>query len=147
VFALMRRNMPWQEMARHGVGPRRTDSLRTYVRATRIIGALSVLVLSGAIVWDLANDGFWSRHALFTALVANLIVVAVTAAVLNEVLERRQRERVGNHHIGCLCQLVCGEGFALRGNGLGALLALGLSLASHRALHAVGQLDIPVLAS
>jgi Phage integrase family len=80
-------------MARHTVGPRRTDSLRTYVRATRIIGGLSVLVLSGAIAWDLANDGFWLRHTLFTGLVASLIVVAVTAAVLNEVLERRQHER------------------------------------------------------
>ncbi len=80
-------------MARHTVGPRRTDSLRTYVRATRIIAGLSVLVLSGAIAWDLANDGFWSRHALFTSLVASLIVVAVTAAVFNEVLQRRQRER------------------------------------------------------
>jgi hypothetical protein len=80
-------------MARHSLGPRRTDSLRTYVRATRIIGGLSVLVLFAAIAWDLANDGFWSRHALFTGLVASLIVVAVTAAVVNEVLERRQRER------------------------------------------------------
>ena len=61
--------------------------------AARIIGGLSLLVLCGAIAWDLANDGFWSRHALFTSLVASLIVVAVTAAVLNEVLERRQRER------------------------------------------------------
>jgi hypothetical protein len=80
-------------MARHAVGPRRTDSLRTYVRATRIIAGLSVLGLSGAVAWDLANDGFWSRHALLTSLVASLIVVAVTAAVLNEVLERRQRQR------------------------------------------------------
>jgi hypothetical protein len=80
-------------MARRTVGPRRADSLRTYVRATRIIGGLSVLVLFGAIAWDLADDGFWSRHALFASLVASLIVVAVTAAVLNEVLERRQRER------------------------------------------------------
>jgi hypothetical protein len=80
-------------MARHSFGPRRTDSARTYVRATRIIGGLSVLVLAGAIAWDLANDGFWARHTLFTGLVASLIVVAVTAAVLNEVLERRQRER------------------------------------------------------
>ena len=63
------------------------------MRSTRIIGGLSVLVLSGAVVWDLANDGFWSRHALFTGLVASMIVVAVTAAVLNEVLEHRQRER------------------------------------------------------
>jgi hypothetical protein len=64
-----------------------------YVHATRIIAGFSVLVLCGAIVWDLDNDGFWWRHALFTSLVASLIVVAVTAEVLNEVLERRQRER------------------------------------------------------
>jgi hypothetical protein len=80
-------------MARHSVGPRRTDSLLKYVRATRIVGGLSVLVLSAAIAWDLANDRFWSRHALFTSLVASLIIVAVTVAVLNEVLERRQRQR------------------------------------------------------
>jgi hypothetical protein len=63
------------------------------VRGTRIVAGVSLLVLFGAIAWDLANDGFWSRHALFTSLVASSIVVAVTAAVLNEVLERRQRER------------------------------------------------------
>ena len=80
-------------MARHAVGPRRTGSVGGYARATRIVGGLSVLVLAGAIVWDLADDGFWARHALFTGLVASLIVVALTAAVVNEVLERRQRER------------------------------------------------------
>ena len=80
-------------MARRTVGPRRSDSPRTYLRPTRIIGGLSVLALAGAVVWDLTNDGFWFRHTLFTALVGSLIVVAVTAAVLNEVLERRQRER------------------------------------------------------
>jgi hypothetical protein len=80
-------------MARHSFGPRRTGSRQAYVRATRIIGGLSLLVLFGAIAWDLANDGFWARHALFTSLVASSIVVAVTAAVFNEVLERRQRER------------------------------------------------------
>jgi hypothetical protein len=50
-------------------------------------------VLCGAIAWDLANDDFWLQHTLLTGLVAGLIVVALTAAVLNEVLERRQRER------------------------------------------------------
>ena len=80
-------------MARHSVGPRRTDSFRAYVRTTRVIGALSVLVLCGAIAWDLADDRFWSRHALFASTVGSLLVVAVTAAVLNEVLDRRQRER------------------------------------------------------
>jgi hypothetical protein len=63
------------------------------VRATRIIGGLVVLVFFVAIAWDLADDGFWARHALFTGLAASLIVVAVSGAVLNEVLERRQRER------------------------------------------------------
>ena len=79
-------------MARRIVGPRRSDSLRTYVRSTRIIGGLSVVALAGAVAWDLTNDGFWARHSLLTGLVASLIVVAVTAAVLNEVLERRRRE-------------------------------------------------------
>jgi hypothetical protein len=80
-------------MARHTAGPRRTDSLRAYVRTTRIIAGVSLFVLLGAIAWDLANDRFWSRHALFASLVGSAIVVAVTAAVLNELLERRQRER------------------------------------------------------
>jgi hypothetical protein len=82
-----------KRMAGHTVGPRRTDSPRRYIVATRILGGLSVLVLCGAIAWDLADDAFWVRHTLFTGLVASLIVVAVTVAVLNEVLERRQRER------------------------------------------------------
>ena len=80
-------------MARRTVGPRRSDSPRTYLRPTRIIGGLSVLALAGAVVWDLTDDEFWFCHTLFTALVASVIVVAVTAAVLNEVLERRRRER------------------------------------------------------
>ena len=80
-------------MARHTGGPRRTDSPRAYLRVTRIIGCLSVLVLCGAIAWDLADDHFWARHTLFASLVASLIVVGVTVAVLNEALERRRRER------------------------------------------------------
>src|SRR5580765_658693 len=82
-----------EKMARRTVGPRRSDSPRTYLRPIRIIGGLSVLALAGVVVWDLTNDEFWFRHTLFTALVASVIVVAMTAAVLNEVLERRQRER------------------------------------------------------
>src|SRR5262245_462762 len=80
-------------MARRTVGPRRSDPSPTYVRTTRIIGVLSLGVLFGAVAWDLADGEFWLHHTLLTGLVAGLIVVAVTAAVLNEVLERRQRER------------------------------------------------------
>jgi len=80
-------------VARRSVGPRRSDSSGTYVWTTRIVGLLSVLVLVGAVAWDLVDDEFWVRHTLFTGLVAGLIVVAVTVALLNELLERRQRER------------------------------------------------------
>jgi hypothetical protein len=34
------------------------------VRSTRIIAGISVLLLSGAVAWDLANDEFWLRHTL-----------------------------------------------------------------------------------
>ena len=81
------------KMARRAFGPRRSGSVQAYLRPARIVGALSVLVLAGLIASDLADDGFWSRHTLFAGLVASAIVVAVTAAVINEVLERRQRER------------------------------------------------------
>jgi hypothetical protein len=56
-----------------------------------------------------------------------------------------QRQRVSRHHIGGLRQLAGGERLALGGDDLGPLLALGLGLANHRALHAVGQLDAPEL--
>ena len=39
-------------------------------------------------------------------------------------------------------QLAGGERLALGGDDLGALLALGLGLTGHRALHALGQLDV-----
>jgi hypothetical protein len=80
-------------MARRTLGPRRSDSPRAHLRSTQIVAGISVLVLLGAIAWDLADDEFWVHHTLFTGLIASLIVVALTAAVLNEVLERRQRER------------------------------------------------------
>jgi hypothetical protein len=63
------------------------------MRAKRSAAGFSVLILAGAIVWDLADDRFWARHALLTSLVASVIVVAVTVAVINALLERRQRER------------------------------------------------------
>jgi len=80
-------------MAGRSVGPRRSDSRRTSVRATRTIAGLSLLALVGAIAWDVTDDRFWFRHNLVTGLVAAAIELALTAAVLNEVIERRRRER------------------------------------------------------
>lgn len=51
----------------------------------------AVIVLAGAS--DFVLGSFWSTHAMLTALIASLIVLAVTVVVLNEWLERRDRRR------------------------------------------------------
>lgn len=52
----------------------------------------SALILA-AIASDFLTASFWERHALLTSLVANLLVVAVTVVLVNELLERRDRRR------------------------------------------------------
>jgi hypothetical protein len=42
---------------------------------------------------DFIVGSFWERHALLTSLVANVLVVALTVVVVNEVVERRDRHR------------------------------------------------------
>lgn len=46
-----------------------------------------------AVVTDDTNESFWDRHALLAGLVGSVIVVMLTLAVVNEVLERRSRQR------------------------------------------------------
>ncbi len=50
-----------------------------------------VIVLAGAS--DFLVGSFWTGHAMLTALIASLIVLAVTVVVLNEWLDRRDRRR------------------------------------------------------
>jgi hypothetical protein len=49
--------------------------------------------LAGGIVSDVAGGSFWARHALLASLAASVIIVMLTVAVINEVLDRRRRER------------------------------------------------------
>src|SRR5579871_526325 len=42
---------------------------------------------------DFVIGSFWSRHTMVTSLSASLLVLAVTVAVLNEWLDRRDRRR------------------------------------------------------
>ena len=42
---------------------------------------------------DLTNGTFWERHALLAGLASSVIVVMLSVAVINEVLERRRRQR------------------------------------------------------
>ena len=52
---------------------------------------LVLVIAAGAS--DFVVGSFWERHALLTSLVANLLVVAITLAVVNEFVERRDRRR------------------------------------------------------
>jgi len=78
---------------RHDRGPRRSESVESYLRQTRAIAVVAVLALAGGIVSDELAGGFWSRHALLAGLASSLIVVMLSVAVVNEVLERRSRRR------------------------------------------------------
>jgi hypothetical protein len=80
-------------MRRHEAGPRRSQSIDALARSTRVLAGIALLALVGAIVSDLAGTDFWARHALLAGLVASVIVVMLSVAVINEVLERRRRER------------------------------------------------------
>ncbi|HWW90404.1 MAG TPA: hypothetical protein VNY35_06445 [Solirubrobacteraceae bacterium] len=80
-------------MARHDPGPRRSDSVDAYRHRTRALAALAVLALVGGIVSDDLAGSFWARHALLAGLVASVIVVMLTVALVNEAIERRSRQR------------------------------------------------------
>ena len=80
-------------MARHNLGPRRSDSADSYLVETRAIAVVALLILIGAVISDEVADRFWDRHALLAGLVASAIVVMLSAAIVNEALERRSRRR------------------------------------------------------
>jgi len=78
---------------RHDAGPRRSRSVVALIRGTRVLAAVALLALAAGVVSDLLGGTFWARHALLAGLVASVIVVMLSVAVINEVLERRRRER------------------------------------------------------
>jgi hypothetical protein len=55
--------------------------------------AAGIIVIAGAAGSDFVFGSFWSSHAMLTSLVASLIVLAVTVAIVSEVAERRARRR------------------------------------------------------
>jgi len=74
-------------------GPRRTRSIESYLRQTRVVAIIALVILAAAVVSDVTEAGFWGRHTLLAGLVASVIVVMLSLAVINEVLERRRRQR------------------------------------------------------
>jgi hypothetical protein len=80
-------------MARPASGPRRTESAKAYLRATRSLAALALLAFAGGVISDTLAGSFWSDHPLLAGLVSSVIVVMLTVALVNEVIERRSRQR------------------------------------------------------
>ena len=78
---------------REASGPLRSDSIESYLRETRALGVLAVLGLVAGVVSDFVEPGFWDHHGLLAGLTSSLIVVMLTVAVVNEAIERRNRER------------------------------------------------------
>jgi hypothetical protein len=80
-------------MVRRDSGPRRSASVDAYLRGTRALAAVALLALVGGVVSDALAGRFWADHSLLAGLVASVIVVMLTVALVNEALERRSRQR------------------------------------------------------
>lgn len=74
-------------------GPRRARSFRAYLIQTRVAAFLALVALAVGVVSDFTDEGFWARHSLLAGLVSSVLVVMVSVAVINEILERRRRQR------------------------------------------------------
>jgi hypothetical protein len=74
-------------------GPRRSESVESYLRQTRAGALLALLALAVAIASEQFAEHVWVRHPLLAGLASSLIVVMLSVAVLNEALEIRRRRR------------------------------------------------------
>jgi hypothetical protein len=71
-----------------------SDENRTARRApAAVVGAASVALIAAAIASDFVIGSFWAKHAMLTSLVASLLIVVISVAVVNELIERRERRR------------------------------------------------------
>ncbi len=75
------------------MAPQRAGSVDTYLWQTRVTAMFALIVLVASVVSDGVDGSFWVRHALLASLVGSAIVVLLSVAVINEVLERRRLRR------------------------------------------------------
>jgi hypothetical protein len=78
---------------RQRTGPRRTASVDAYLRQTRLIALIALAALVAGVISDFADGNFWRHHSLLAGLVSDVLVVMLSAAVFNEILEYRRRQR------------------------------------------------------
>ena len=80
-------------MRGHDAGPRRSGSVSSYLRQTRLLATLAVAGLIAGVASDLVGVRFWNDHPLLAGLTANVIVVLLSVALINEAIQRRSRRR------------------------------------------------------
>jgi hypothetical protein len=80
-------------MAPRSSGPRRSESVESYLRQTRLGAVLALLALAAGIASEQFAEHLWVRHPLLAGLVSSAIVVMLSVAVVNEALEMRARRR------------------------------------------------------
>src|SRR5580658_10386533 len=80
-------------MSTRSSGPRRSGSVESYLRQTRVGAALALLALASAIASEQFAEHLWVRHPLLAGLASSAIVVMLSVAVVNEALEIRGRRR------------------------------------------------------
>ena len=73
--------------------PRRARPVDALLWQPRVMAMIALIVLVGGVVSDVVAGGFWVRHALLASLVGSVIVVMLSVAVINEMIERRRRRR------------------------------------------------------
>src|ERR1700720_3634927 len=73
--------------------PRRSRSVDALLGQSRVLAILALVVLMAGVISDVVAGSFWVRHALLASLVGSVIVVLLSVAVIDEVLERRRRRR------------------------------------------------------
>jgi hypothetical protein len=80
-------------MSPRSSGPRRSESVESYLRQTRAGAVLALLALAAAIASEQFAEHLWVRHPLLAGLASSAIVVMLSVAVVNEALEIRGRRR------------------------------------------------------
>jgi hypothetical protein len=97
----------------------------------RVAAVTGVVVLAGLVISDFETS-FWDRHDMTASILASLVVVGITVAVINEVLERRESARWRVFAQNALLELAVIARFTWV--GLGELLEVDGDTAGRRAV-------------
>jgi hypothetical protein len=70
-----------------------TDGRDEVLTPRRLTAAAAILLLLAACISDFTMGSFWSRHAMFTAIVSTIVVALVSLSVVQVVLEEQSERR------------------------------------------------------